>query len=129
MSGDLKLRIPFWDSFVCCIVFTQGSCVIIQYNLPESCSEFILIKPWTQLIDYSLPGLALHVGLSTGISHLSISGIVVQCRGYISHCFYFFHNFNDCSLILCLLFLFSCLLTAEQPGTCSNLFALFLFFL
>ena len=92
MSGDFRLRIPLWGSFVFvwCVVFNQGCCVFIQYNLLKGCCEWILIQPWTQVIDYSLPGLTWHIRLRISISHLSISGIVVHGRCYISHCFYFF---------------------------------------
>ena len=100
------------------VVSNQGCCVFIQYNLLKGCCEWILIQPWTQVIDFSLPGLTWHTGLRIGISHRSISGIVVHGRCYISHCFYFsicFYFpviFYDSLLVhLCFLFLFSCLLT------------------
>ena len=112
LSGDFRLRISLWGSFVFvwCVVFNQGCCVFIQYNLLQGCCEWILIQLWTQVIDYSLLGLARHTRLRIGISHLSISGIVVHGRCYISHCFYFSVIFYDCLLVdLCLLFLFSCL--------------------
>ena len=121
MSGDFRLRIPLWGSFVFvwCVVFNQGCCVFVQYNLLKGCCEWILIQPWTQVIDYSLPGLTWHTRLRIGISHLSISGIVVHGRCYFSHCFYFsvifllllllLFFFYDCLLIgLCFLFLFFC---------------------
>ena len=105
MSGDFRLRIPLWGSFVFvwCVVFYQGCCVFIQYNLLKGCCEWILIQPWTQVLDYSLPGLTWHIRLRIGISHLSISGIVVRGRCYISHCFYFSIIFFYFSVIfLCL---------------------------
>ena len=91
MSGDFRLRIPLWGSFVFvwCVVFNQGCCVFIQYNLLKGCCEWILIQPWTQVIDYSLPRLTWHIRLRIGISHLFISGIVVHGSCYISHCCYF----------------------------------------
>ena len=56
------------------------------------------------MIDYSLLGLARHTRLRIGISHLSISGIVVHGRCYISHCFYFLLLF-DCLLVdICIAF-------------------------
>ena len=82
----------FIVGFLClcvCVVFNLGCCVFIQYNLAKGCCERILIQLWNQVIDYSLPGLTWHTRLRIGISHLSISGIVVHGRCYISHCFYF----------------------------------------
>ena len=91
------------------VVFNQGCCVFIQYNLLKGCCEWILIKPWTQVIDYLLPGLTWHTRLRIGISHLSISGIVVHGRCYISHCFYFllfFYFLIACWLIFVCCFCF-----------------------
>ena len=56
-----------------------------------------VIQHWTQVKDYWLPGLIrnirLRIGISrlfiSGISHLSITGIVVHGRCYIFHCFCF----------------------------------------
>ena len=90
-----------------CIYFNQGCCVFIQYNLLKGCCEWILIQPWTQVIDYSLLGLARHTRLRIGISHLSISGIVIHGRCYISHCFYFlllFYFLIVCWFIFCIVF-------------------------
>ena len=114
MTGGFRLRISLWGSFVFvwCIFFNQECCVFIQYNLLKGCCKWILIQPWTQVIDYSLPGLTWHTRLRIGISHLSISGIVVHGRCYISHCFYFSVLCYDCLLVdICFLFLFSCLST------------------
>ena len=120
MSGDFRLRIPFWgfSVFVWCVGFNQGCCTFIQHNLLKSCCEWILIRLWTQVTNYSLPGLTWHIRLRICISHLSISGIVVHERWYISHCyyvliiFYFSVIFYDWLLVhLWFLFLFSCLLT------------------
>ena len=62
--------------------------------------------------NYSLPGLICHIRLRIGISHLSISGIVVHGSLYTSHCFDFSVIFYDCLLVdLSCLILFSCLLT------------------
>ena len=63
--------------------------VALQSAQGLSC-EWILMQPWTQVIDYSLPGLTWHIRLRSGISHLPISGIMVHGRCYVSHCFYFF---------------------------------------
>ena len=97
-----------------CVVFNQGSCVFIQYNLLKGCCGWTLIQPWTKVIDYSLPWLTWHIRLRIGIFHLSSSGVVVLGRFYISDCFYFFVTFYDCllaDLLFLLLSLFSCLLT------------------
>ena len=119
MSGNFRLRISLWGSlaFAWCVVFNQWCCVFIQYNLLKGCCEWILIQPWTQVVDYPLPGLTWHTRLRIGVSHLSISGIVVHGRCYICHCFYFpviYHfpvTFYDCLVVdICFLFLFSCLL-------------------
>ena len=109
-SGWKKFHCGIPLSLYVCVVFKQGWCVFIQYNLLKGCCEWILIQPRIQLIDYSLPGLTWHTKFTIGISRLSISGIVVHGRCYISHCFYFSVIFYDCLLVdLCLLFLFSCL--------------------
>ena len=91
MSGDFKLRIQLGGSFLFawCVVFNQGCCVFIQYNLPNGCCKWIPMQPWTQVRDYSLPVLTCHIRFRIGISHLSISGILVHSKCYISHCFYF----------------------------------------
>ena len=123
MSWNFRLRIPLWRSFVFvwCAFFNQGCCFFIQYNLLKGCCEWILIKAWTQVIDYSLPGLTWHTRLRIGISYLSISGRVVHGRCYISHWFYFSVilyfsvTFCDCLLVdLCFLFFFLCLLTVVR---------------
>ena len=100
------------------VVFNQECCVFIQYNLPKGCCKWTAIQPWTQAIDYSLPGLTWQTRLRIGISHLPVSEKVVYGRCYISHYFYFsviFYFsaiFYDCLLVgLCFLFLFSCLST------------------
>ena len=56
---DFRLRVPLWGScvFIWHDVFNQGCCIFIQYNLLKGCCEWILIQLWTQVIDYSLPGL------------------------------------------------------------------------
>ena len=117
---DFRLRIPLWgsSSFVWCVVLNQGSCIFVQYNLLKFCCEWILIQSWTHAIDYSLPGLTWNTRSRVGIWHLSISGIVVNGRCYISHYFYFSFIsyfcviFYDCLLPdLCFLFFFLCLLT------------------
>ena len=84
-----------WGSFVFLwyIGFNQGCHIFIQSNLLMNCCEWILIQPWTEVIYYSLPGLTWHIRLKISISHLSISGIVVDVTCYISHCFYFFVTF------------------------------------
>ena len=99
----------------------------IQY---KGCYEWILTQPWTQVIDYLLPGLTWYIRLRIGISHLSICGIVVHGRCYISHCFYFSAIFSfsfifyDCLLVdLCFLVLFWCFLKVVwEPRIHSNLF-------
>ena len=68
--------------FLWWVVFNQECCDFIQYSLLKGCCEWILIQPWTQVIDYSLPGLTWHTRLGIGISHLWISGIVVHGRCY-----------------------------------------------
>ena len=91
--------------------------VALQSAQVLSC-EWILLQPWTQVIDYSLPGLTWYIRLRIGIFHLPISWIVVQGRCSISHCFYFsgfFYfsvTFYDFLLVdFCFLLLFLCLLT------------------
>ena len=82
-----------------CVVFNQGCCVFVQYNLFKCCWEWV--QPCSQVIDSSLPGLTWNTRLRIGISHLSISGIVVHGRCYISHYFYFsviFHFYSPISL-------------------------------
>ena len=126
MSGDFRPRIPLQGTFVFvwCVVFNQVCCVFIPYDLLKGCCEWILIKPKTQVIDYSLPGLTYHIRLRIDISHQSISGIVVHSRCFISYCFCFSVIFwfsdiflfsvisYDCLLVdLCFLFLFSFLVT------------------
>ena len=56
----------------------------------------ILIQPWSQVIHCSLPGLTRHVRLRIGISHLSISGIMVYGSCYITYCFNWFVIFCFC---------------------------------
>lgn len=68
----------------------------IQYNLLEDCSEKILIQLWIQVINYLLPRLTRHIRFKISIFRLSIPGIVVHVRCYISHWFYF-------SALFCLL--------------------------
>ena len=101
MSMDFRLRFPLWGSFVFvwCVVFNQGCCISIQYNLLKGCCEWILIQPWTQVTDYSLPGLTWHIRLRIGIFHLPISRMVVHGRCYISHCFYFSVILFFCSFL------------------------------
>ena len=91
--------------------------VALQSAQGLSC-EWILMQPWTQVIDYSLPGLTWYIRLRIGISHLPISWIVVHGRCSISHCFYFsgffyfsvtFYDFLQVDFSFLLLFL--CLLT------------------
>ena len=111
MSGDFKLRIQLGGSFLFawCVVFNQGCCVFIQYNLLNGCCKWIPMQPWTQVRDYSLPVLTCHIRLRIGISHVSISGILVHSKCYISHCFYFsdfFILFYDCFLVDRCLFCF-----------------------
>ena len=78
------------SNIIWCVVFNKRCCIFIQYNLLKDCCKWILIQPWTQVIDYSLPGLTWHTRLRIGISHLTISGIAIHGRCYIiSHCFYF----------------------------------------
>ena len=91
--------------------------VALQSAQGLSC-EWILMQPWTQVIDYSLPGLTWYIRLRIGIFHLPISWIVVQGRCSISHGFYFsgfFYfsvTFYDFLLVdFCFLLLFLCLLT------------------
>ena len=99
----------------------------IQYNLLKGC-KWILIQPWTQVIDYSLSELTRHTRLRISISHLSIYRIVVHGRCYISHCFYFSVIFYDCLLVsLSLLFLFSCLSDSSLSSQESILTCLLLF--
>ena len=54
LTSETYQAIP---AFVSCIVFNQGCWVFIQYNLFEDWRKWILIQPWTQIVDYSLPGL------------------------------------------------------------------------
>ena len=86
-----RLKAPYWSSFavVSCVVFNLGCCVFTQYNLLVGYPGWILIQHRTQVRDYSLTGLTWNINLIIGISHLSISGIVVHGRCYIFHCFYF----------------------------------------
>ena len=86
-----RLKTPYWSSFavVSCVVFNLGCCVFTQYNLLVGYPGWILIQHRTQVRDYSLTGLTWNINLIIGISHLSISGIVVHGRCYIFHCFYF----------------------------------------
>ena len=86
-----RLKTPYWSSFavVSCVVFNLGWCVFTQYNLLVGYPGWILIQHRTQVRDYSLTGLTWNINLIIGISHLSISGIVVHGRCYIFHCFYF----------------------------------------
>ena len=90
-QGISDLEFYCWGSFVFVwwAIFSQGCCVFIQCNLLKGCCEWILIQPWTQVIDYSLPGLTWHIRLRTGIADLSISGIVVHGRCYIPTAFTF----------------------------------------
>ena len=130
--GDFRLRSSLWGSFVFVwyVVFNQGCCVFIQYNLFKGCCEWILIQPWTQVTDYSLPELTWHTRLRIGISHLSMSGIVIHSRCYISHCFYFSVIFYDCLLVsLSLLFLFSCLSDSSLSSQESILTSILFFWL
>ena len=78
----------------------HGCCIFIQYHPFKGCCEWILMQPWTQVKDYSLPGLTWHIRLRIGISHLSISAIMVHRRCYISHCFYFFVIFYFSAIFL-----------------------------
>ena len=91
MSGNFRLRFPLWGSFVFvfCAVFNQGCWVFIQYNLLDGCCKWILIEPWTQVLDYLLLGITWHIRLRIVIFLLSISETVVHGRCYISYCFYF----------------------------------------
>ena len=91
MSWDFRLRIPLWGSFVFkwCVAFNRWCCSFIQYNLLKGCCKWILIQHWIQVLEYSLPGLTWDIRLRIRISHLSIFGIVVHGRSYVSHCFYF----------------------------------------
>ena len=120
------------SAFLVCVVFNQRSCVFIQHNLLKGCCEWILIQPWTQVIDYSLLGLTRHTRLRIGISHLSIPGIVVHGRCYISHCFYFLSFFTFWLFVgWSLLLLFSCfsdssLSSQESILTCLPFFWLIL---
>ena len=86
-----RLKTPYWSSFavVSYVVFNLGCCVFTQYNLLVGYPGWILIQHRTQVRDYSLTGLTWNINLIIGISHLSISGIVVHGRCYIFHCFYF----------------------------------------
>ena len=98
-------------SLYVCVNFTQGCYVFIQCYLVKGCCEWIIIQPWTHVIGYSLPVLTWHTRLTTGISHLSVSGIVAHGRCYISHCFYFqlfftFWFFVGWSLFLVFVFMF-----------------------
>ena len=130
MSGDFRLRISLWGYFVFvwCVVFNQGCCVFIQYNLRKGCCEWILIQPQTLLIDYSLPESRCHTRLRIGISHLSISGIVVHGRCYIFHCFYFSVIFYDC-LWLSFVFLVFTFLESSLSSQVSILTCLLFFWL
>ena len=94
-QGITQITLSF--SF-CLLLFNNGCCVFIQYNLLKGFCECILMQPWTQVIDYSLPGLTWHTRLRIGISHLSISGIVVHVWLFVGWSWFFF-------------VLFSCLLT------------------
>ena len=124
ISRNFRLSgVPLYDM---CVVFNQGYYVFVLYNLLKGCCEWILIEPWIQLINYSLTGLTWQIRLRIGISHLSISGIVVHGRYYIFHCFYFSSTFYDCLLFdLSFFFLFSCLLTVIWAT--RNLFQLISF--
>ena len=108
----------------------QGCCVFIQYNLLKGSCEWILIQPWTQVIDYSLLGLTRHTRLRISISHLSMSEIVVHGRCYISHYFYFllfftFWLFVGWYLFVVFVFMFVRQLS-QQSRIHTNLFTFFL---
>ena len=97
------------------LFLTRDVRFFIKYSSLEGHCKWILIQPLTQVLAYSLSRLKWFFRLRIGLSHLSISGIVVYVTWhgscYISHCFYFSVNFHDCLLVdLCFLILFSCLL-------------------
>ena len=77
-----------------CVVFNQGCCVFVQYNLLKCCWEWV--QPCSQVIDSSLAGFTWNTRSRIGIWHLSISGIVVHGRCYIFHYFYFSVIFCFC---------------------------------
>ena len=116
-----KNSIVVFCVFLCCAFFNQGCCVFIQYNLLEGCCKCILIQLWTPLIEYSLPGLWWHIKLSIGISHLSISRIVVLGIYYISHCFCF-SGFSMIFWWLIVAFIFMSLDSSSQKLTPTFLF-------
>ena len=118
--------------FVWCAAFYRGCCIFIQYNLLKGCYEWILIQPWTQVLDYSLPGLTWHTRLRIRIPYLSISGIVIHGRCDISIAFTFLLFFTFlllfmivCLVDLCFWFLLSCLSNINLSSH-ANLFTFFL---
>ena len=64
-----------------CFCSIQSACMLLQTDS----NTF-----WAQVIDYSLPGSTCHIRFRIDISHLSIFGIVVHGKSYISHRFYFY---------------------------------------
>ena len=109
-----KFHCGFPLSFIWCVVFNQWCCVFIQYNLLKSYCKWILIHPWNQVIDYSLPGLTWHIRFRIGTSNLPISEIYGGC--YISYCFYF-------SVMLYFSFIFyDCLLLINAFCFCFHVF-------
>ena len=128
MLGGFRLTILLLGSlaFVWCVLFNQGRCVFIPYNLLNGCWECILIHPWIQVRDYSLSALTCRIKLWIGFFRLLISAIVVLDRFYVSHCFYFSVMFMfvvifwDWLLVYLCFCLFSCLVTVVVAT--NNLF-------
>lgn len=69
------------------LFFDQGSRVSTQCNLLVGCCERILMQPWAQVMDYSLPFFYIATRLGIGISCLFISAIVICDRCYIQQYF------------------------------------------
>ena len=112
MSGDFRLRNSLWGFFVYvwCVVFKQGSCVFIQYNLFKDSCEWILIQPWTQVIDYSLPALTWNTRLMIGtliylfLGYWSTVGVIFA----ITFTFLLFFSFLLFFMIVCWLIFAFC---------------------
>ena len=98
-----------------CFCSIQSACMLLQTDS----NTF-----WAQVIDYSLPGSTCHIRFRIDISHLSIFGIVVHGKSYISHRFYFYGI-----LYLYLLFDFCVRMWPKKFCNClyNHLFSLSLF--
>ena len=102
------------------IKFNQGCYVFIQYNLLKGCCEWILMQSWNQVIHY---GLTWRIRLRIGISHLSISGLVVHGRSWyfpllLFFCYILF--FSYLFMIFCWLIFVFCFGFMSLDSSLSN---------